>query len=100
MHSTPTKSEDDMKEKLKSMTSELTLYKERVNEIVSSDKKVIVYSLSLSCIGFFIWYEYFYIWYYIQRYGKFGSYMGDFECYMGDFEYIITNLVLIFFLIA
>ena len=54
MHSTPTKSEDDMKEKLKSMTSELSLYKERVNEMESSDKKVIVYSLSLSCIDFFI----------------------------------------------
>ena len=34
MHSNPTKSEDDMKEKLKSMTSELSLYKERVNEMV------------------------------------------------------------------
>ena len=41
IHSNPTKSEDDMKEKLKSMTSELSLYKERVNEMQSSDKKVL-----------------------------------------------------------
>ena len=32
--------------------------------------------------------------------GDFECYMGYFECYMGYFEYIITNLVLIFFLIA
>ena len=96
IHSNPMKSsEDDMKEQLKNMTSELCTYKERVSLMESNDKKVIVYSLCISCIDFFIWYEYFYIWYYIQRYGRFGRYMGDFECYVGDFGYIITNLVLI-----
>ena len=39
-HSIPTKSEDDMKEKMESMASELSHYKERVNEMQSSDKKV------------------------------------------------------------
>jgi len=39
-HSNPTKSEDDMKEKMESMASELSHYKERVNEMQSSDKKV------------------------------------------------------------
>ena len=33
MNSNPMKSEDDMREKLENMTTELSLYKERVNEI-------------------------------------------------------------------
>ena len=47
------KSEDDMKEQLKNMTSELSLYKERVNEMESSDKKVIVYSLCVYLVSIF-----------------------------------------------
>ena len=39
-HSITTKSEDDMKEKMESMASQLSHYKERVNEMQSSDKKV------------------------------------------------------------
>ena len=54
IHSNPMKSEDDMKEQLKNMTSELCTYKERVSLMESNDKKVIVYSLCISCIDFFI----------------------------------------------
>ena len=39
-HPNPTKSEDDMKKEMESMASELSHYKERVNEMQSSDKKV------------------------------------------------------------
>ena len=46
------KSENDMKEKLENMTTELSLYKERVNKMETSDKKVIVYYLCISCIDF------------------------------------------------
>jgi len=66
MNSNPMKSRNDMKEKLENMTTELSLYKERVNEVETSDKKVFVY------------YFYFYIWYYIQIYGRFLMLYGIF----------------------
>ena len=52
INSNPMKSENDMKEKLENMTTELSLYKERVSLMESSDKQVIVYSLCISCIEF------------------------------------------------
>ena len=52
MNSNPMKSISDMKEKLEIMTTELFLYKERVNEIETSDKKLIVYISCISCIAF------------------------------------------------
>ena len=52
INSNPMKSENDMKEKLENMTTELSLYKERVNKMETSDKKVIVYYLCISCIDF------------------------------------------------
>ena len=43
MNSNPMKIESDMKNKLENMTTELSLYIERVNEMKTSDKKVTVY---------------------------------------------------------
>ena len=51
-HSNLMKSENDMKEQLENMTTELCIYKERVSLMESNDKKVIIYSLCISCIDF------------------------------------------------
>ena len=92
------KSENDMKEQLENMTTELCIYKERVSLMESNDKKVIVYSLCISCIDFcymiciFLYMVlYSEIWEIWNVYGRLGTYMGDFECYMGDFEWYIYN---------
>ena len=46
------KQENNVKEKLENITTELSLYKERDNEMESSDKQIIVYYLCISCIDF------------------------------------------------
>ena len=74
------KSISDMKEKLEIMTTELFLYKKRVNEIETSDKKLIVYYFMYILYRFLLYGMNIFI------YGIISRDMGDFECYMGDFE--------------
>ena len=53
-HPNPTKSEDDMKKEMESMASELSHYKERVNEMQSSDKKVL-FILQVYLVSIFLY---------------------------------------------
>ena len=72
MNSDTLESESDMKEKNLMMSDEFFLYKEKVNEMETSDKKVIVNCFMHILYHFLLYGKIIcYIWYHIKRYGRF-----------------------------
>ena len=74
-----------MKEKLEIMSTELSIYKERFNDIKTSDKKLIIYYFMYILHRFLLYGMNIFI------YGIIFRDMGDFECYIEDFEYYMGN---------